>query len=368
MARRHLCLCTLVVQNVALVLLIKTSRPPGATQTYAVSVAVLMTELLKLTLSLGAEYGLFARAHAAHRALSAATLTGFTSHMGAEVLNASSLQLAVPGLLYCVQNNLLFVAISNLSVPVYQVTMQFKILTTALFSVLILGRRLSWQQVLSLFVLTASVAAVQLGASDEGNHVEVVGTGGESRESREPALEQNQMVGLSAIVVASLSSGFNGVWFEKVVKGGGRPVSIFIRNTQLAFFGGIIAVVIVAANDGARIAENGLFDGFSPLTWAVISMQAAGGLLVSFTIRFADNILKAFATSISIVLATAVAWAAFDTNVSASFGAGATAVVAAVGIFNSYPPEVVANKGFEQVRTQDDDDIETSSGSTTQRL
>lgn len=38
------------------------------------------------------------------------------------------------------QNNLLFISLSNLSGAVYQVTYQLKILTTAVLSVVILGK------------------------------------------------------------------------------------------------------------------------------------------------------------------------------------------------------------------------------------
>ena len=48
--------------------------------------------------------------------------------------------------LYTIQKNLLYLAISNLDAAVFQVTYQAKILTTALFSVLILRRKLSCQK------------------------------------------------------------------------------------------------------------------------------------------------------------------------------------------------------------------------------
>lgn len=49
------------------------------------------------------------------------------------------LKLSVPSFLYALQNNLLYLALSNLDSASYQVIYQSKILTTALFSVFMLG-------------------------------------------------------------------------------------------------------------------------------------------------------------------------------------------------------------------------------------
>lgn len=53
------------------------------------------------------------------------------------------LKMSVPSLLYAVQNNLDFVALSNLDAGVYQVTSQLKIVTTVIFMVILLGREYS---------------------------------------------------------------------------------------------------------------------------------------------------------------------------------------------------------------------------------
>eukprot|EP00937_MAST-01D_sp_MAST-1D-sp2_P007147 g7147.t1 len=69
--------------------------------------------------------------------------------------------------LYTVQKNLLYLAVSNLDAAVFQITYQTKILTTALFSVTLLGRTLSAKKVLALLLLTAGVGLVQLDKVDK---------------------------------------------------------------------------------------------------------------------------------------------------------------------------------------------------------
>jgi len=91
-----------------------------------------------------------------------------------------SAKLLLPSSLYVVQNNLLYVALTNLDagtyqVPLfyasfkyntfvspYQVTYELKIMTTAFFSVLMLQRRLTCNQWISLLLLTFGVSLVQV--------------------------------------------------------------------------------------------------------------------------------------------------------------------------------------------------------------
>jgi len=62
--------------------------------------------------------------------------------------------------LYAIQNNLLFIALSYLNAATYQVTYQLKILTTALFSVLLMKKKIEKSQWFSLFLLAMGVALV----------------------------------------------------------------------------------------------------------------------------------------------------------------------------------------------------------------
>jgi UDP-sugar transporter A1/2/3 len=106
-------------------------------------------------------------------------------------------------MLYIVQNNLLYVSASHLDAATYQVTYQLKILTTAMFAVLMLGRSLSKHQWCALVTLVAGVAMVQVSGSEAP-----VALG----------REQNRLIGFSAALGACLLSGFAGIYFEKILK------------------------------------------------------------------------------------------------------------------------------------------------------
>lgn len=91
------------------------------------------------------------------RRLSTEELNLFFLKIKNEILHIDTVRIGLPGILYVVENNLLFIALSNVSVGIYEVTDQFKILTTAIFSVYILGIKLSTAQQASLVCLTIGV-------------------------------------------------------------------------------------------------------------------------------------------------------------------------------------------------------------------
>lgn len=150
-------------------------------------------------------------------------------------------------------------------------------------------------------------------------------------------VEQNALKGLIAVIISCISSGFAGVYFEKILKG--SKGSVWLRNVQLAFFSAVLGVFGVWSKDGVAVAEKGVFYGFSPLVWFIIAIQAFGGLLVAVVIKFADNILKGFATSISIIVSTIVAVFLFNFSLTLMFVVGTTMVLAAVYMYSLPKPE-----------------------------
>ena len=75
---------------------------------------------------------------------------------------AEGVKLVVPAAIYAFQNNILYQALTYLDSVTYQVTYQLKILTTALFSVLVLHRALHPRQWVALVMLTVGVTIVQV--------------------------------------------------------------------------------------------------------------------------------------------------------------------------------------------------------------
>ena len=129
-----------------------------------------------------------------------------------------TLKLLIPAGLYTLQNNLLYIALSNLDAATYQVTYQLKILTTALFSVLMLSKKIDSLKWISLIILTVGVSLVQWPNSSN------------SKTTLDKTFN-NKLIGLSAVIIACFSSGFAGVYFEKLLKG--SSTGVWVRNIQL---------------------------------------------------------------------------------------------------------------------------------------
>ena len=81
--------------------------------------------------------------------------------------------------------------------------------------------------------------------------------------------------------------------------------------------------------------NRGIFYGFSQVTVVVILLSSAGGLLVSIVVRYMDNIVKGFATSIAIVLTAIVSYYIFeDLDLNLYFICGTANVLISVANYN----------------------------------
>ncbi|XP_022097356.1 UDP-galactose translocator-like isoform X5 [Acanthaster planci] len=314
---KYVSLVLLVLQNAALILTMRYTRNQPGDMYFSTS-AVCVTEVLKMTTCV------FILLYQ-HKGNAVELSKILWSTIVLQPLD--TLKVSVPAFIYTMQNNLMFIGVSNLSAATFQVSYQLKILTTALFSVVMLRKSLSAIQWVALVLLFAGVAIVQVQPTDPSKRAaEVTHT------------QQNPLHGLLAVVVACCFSGFAGVYFEKILKG--SKTSLWIRNIQLGLFGAIIGLVGMILKDGAAIMEKGMFFGYTNYVWSVIFLQAFGGLTVAVVVKYADNILKGFATSVSIIVSTVAAVYLFHFQVNVQFCIGAGLVIGAIFFYGRpKPPE-----------------------------
>ena len=100
--------------------------------------------------------------------------------------------------------------------------------------------------------------------------------------------------------------------------------------------------------DRPAIVQQGFFQGYSLLTFCTICIQAAGGLIVAMVIKYADNILKGFATSLSIILSTVASIFIFNFVITVYFLIGSALVFFATYLYNKPESPRPAPKAEEQ--------------------
>ena len=313
---KYAALLALVVQTTSAVILTRYSKifaPPDVKPYYSTSLVV-MAEFTKLVASLGLVFFVDINSEGMSYDL---WLTNFREMLYREnfAQPMNTLKLAVPAALYTLQNNLIYVALSNLEPTTFQVGYQMKVVTTAVLSVMILQRSLSWLKWTAIFLLAVGIILTQI----EG--------GGKERATS--ADEGDFTSGLFAVVVCGCSSALAGVYFEKILKG--TPTSVWMRNSQLAFFSVLFGMGGCIFVDGVF---KSFFQGYYSMVWAIIAVQAIGGLIVAVVVKYADNILKGFATAISIVVCGVSSSWLFGFVPSPLFFIGSVVVIAATMLYS----------------------------------
>lgn len=231
-----------------------------------------------------------------------------------------TLRLAVPAVIYFLQNIVIQLAASNLPAALFQVTYQGKTIVVAFCSVVLLRKQLKRYQWGAIMLMACGIAMVQQSSS---------------RESKQSAMangdEQYVPLGLLYVFLGCLCSGFAGVYFEMMVKkptteGSEKKPSMWIRNIQLSAFTMLLGGGALLAT-GRFSSLQDVLHGFNLKVWLMVVNTAIGGLCVAFVIKYADNILKGFACALATILATIVSVPLFGFEVRFSFFAGMAVVL-----------------------------------------
>jgi UDP-sugar transporter A1/2/3 len=317
----------------------RVSTPPDLA--YSPASAVLLNEILKGSISFCIAYSRVSKeaseaSWSGKRGLSSHwTPSPFQQLLG-EILSPDCWKLSIPAILYVVQNSLQFVAISNLPVATFQVTYQMKILTTAAFSVALLRKKLSTTKWISLFFLAIGVAIVQIQTTAANTSPREEVRVGSAHDSAPYFMHtMRPLKGFAAVAAACFTSGLAGVYFEMVLKN--SKADLWVRNVQLSLFSLIPALLPILyypspPNSQGFITD--IFRNFGGWAWATVMIQVFGGLITAVVIKYSDNILKGFATSLSIILSFLASVALFDFCITPSFVIGASTVLMATWMYN----------------------------------
>lgn len=313
---KYISLVLLTAQNAVFILTMRYARTREG-EMFFITTAVILQEAIKCIVSMLIIL------------IQERSLSAWLRHLHENIIQKpiECMKISVPSIVYTLQNNLILVAVSNLDAAVFQVTYQLKILTTAILSVIMLNKQLSRTQWLALVILFAGISIVQL-QPDNLNNKKVL-------------TDQNPIVGLCAVVTACIMSGFAGVYFEKILKE--TEPSVWLRNVQLGGIGAVVGYITMESTDGSSVWEKGFFFGYDMWVWIVILLQSCGGLIVAVVVKYADNILKGFASSASIILSCIGSIFLFSFRLSVQFCVGASLVMLATYLYSKYVPTKPSN-------------------------
>jgi len=192
---------------------------------------------------------------------------------------------AVPALIYLVNDNLLFVIFSLVDPTSFEILGNMRIITTAVLFNFYFKRKLHYIQLCSLLLLCVGTATSQLVTCER--HI----------------ISTVDLHGFLLVCVYCFLSGFGGVYTEYIMKRQNASPFLF-QNVQLYSYGVILNFLVLITVYPRELFNVGLIHlaGKNALTFFVVLNQALSGLAVAAIVKFADNIARVYAHSISMML------------------------------------------------------------------
>ncbi|XP_073027406.1 CMP-sialic acid transporter 1-like isoform X2 [Primulina eburnea] len=196
----------------------------------------------------------------------------------------------IPSIIYLIHNNVQFATLTYVDTSTYQIMGNLKIVTTGILFRLFLKRKLSNLQWMAIGLLAIGTTTSQVKSCGEA-----------SCDSLFSSPIQGYMLGLVSACLSALA----GVYTEFLMKKNND--SLYWQNIQLYTFGAIFNMARLVLDDFRSGFENGpwwqhLFHGYNLTTWLVVLNLGSTGLLVSWLMKYADNIVKVYSTSMAMLL------------------------------------------------------------------
>ncbi|XP_026403803.1 CMP-sialic acid transporter 2-like isoform X2 [Papaver somniferum] len=216
----------------------------------------------------------------------------------------------IPAALYLVKNLLQYYIFAYVDAPGYQILKNFNIISTGVLYRIILKKKLSEIQWAAFILLCAGCTTAQLDPSSD--HV-----------------LQTAFQGWIMAIIMALLSGFAGVYTEAIMK---KRLSrnINMQNFWLYVFGMLFNAIAIFVQDFDAVMNKGFFHGYTLITTLMILNHALSGIAVSMVMKYADNIVKVYSTSVAMLLTAIVSVFLFNFHLSLAFFLGSTVVSVSV--------------------------------------
>ncbi|KAL2666274.1 hypothetical protein GLYMA_02G312000v4 [Glycine max] len=216
----------------------------------------------------------------------------------------------IPAALYLVKNLLQYYIFAYVDAPGYQILKNFNIISTGVLYRIILKKKLSEIQWAAFVLLAAGCTTAQLNSNSD-------------------RVLQTPFQGWVMAIVMALLSGFAGVYTEAIIKK--RPSrNINVQNFWLYVFGMCFNAVAILVQDFDAVMNKGFFHGYSFITVLMIFNHALSGIAVSMVMKYADNIVKVYSTSVAMLLTAVVSVFLFGFHLSLAFFLGTVVVSVAI--------------------------------------
>ncbi|KAL6768914.1 hypothetical protein ACKKBF_B16745 [Auxenochlorella protothecoides x Auxenochlorella symbiontica] len=239
----------------------------------------------------------------------------------------------VPSIIYMLHNNVQFYLLRYVDPATYQILGNLKIVTTGILFRICLRRQLSLLQWIALCLLAIGATTSQINT--------------DCSQGSTKSLMSAPLAGYAFGALSATLSAVAAVYTEWVMKH--NSDSLYWQNMQLYGFGVVfngLALVLGSGGSGsggAALAD--LLHGYTPVTWLVVANLAFSGLLVSWVMKFADSIVKVYATSLAMLLTTGVSIAFFGLDPSLQLGLGLAVACVSVVLYYVSPEKLALPPG-----------------------
>jgi len=261
----------------------------------------------------------------------------------------SGKEMLVLVILYTISNISGFNACALIGAAWHSVLVQLKILTTALFAVCFLQRKYSstkWRA-LVLLLMGAILVTSPVMSKDPATKDSKEGTG-------EKEKADGVVLGVMLVLTQATISGFSSVYFEKILKKGGKQPNIWERNFQLAAYSVLVLLATSVAENmrdsvthPETVSTASFFNGWSIITVIITIMSGSTGLVIAATLKYADAVLKCLATSCAIIVTSVVGYFFLESVIDVFVSIGMITVI--IAVFNytldATPPDTAPVSG-----------------------